>query len=62
MSNWTGDKAQPKNNQIRITEKGLAMLKEADTSDLIFPNEIHLLSGIRDGKAWLISHFEQFNT
>jgi len=61
MSNWQDDKPQLLNDQIKITLKGAEMLIKADASGSIFPNEIHLLSGIRNGKTWLISHFEKQN-
>ncbi len=45
---------------IRITQKGIDTLKIWDKKDTIFPNPIHLLSGLRDGKTHSSYYFETF--
>lgn len=46
---------------IQITAKGKQYLNDMDNADGIFPNEIHLLSGLRDGKRHLVIDFEKYN-
>lgn len=45
---------------LQITKKGFRMLEKADQAGSIFPNEIHLLSGLRDGEKHPTIKFEEF--